>query len=97
MQAKLTSTSLRDIKIDLLELHINPDYESFIQRITDTQSLSTIRDAVLKSGESYDCVFKLKIGVPPLNLEFGDLRSLMIGGQNTRSNMIEQFSNKQYT
>jgi hypothetical protein len=38
LQAKLTSTSLREVKIDLLELHINPDYESFIQKITDDQS-----------------------------------------------------------
>lgn len=92
LQAKLTSNSLRDIKIDLLELHINPDYESFIKKISDNNQQGSDKrkdNTVLKSGESFDCVFTLKIGVPSATLDFGDLRSLMIGSQGTRSNLID--------
>ena len=51
-----------------------------MQKITpDNQLLSEENETVLKSGESFDCVFKLKIGVPPQNFAMVDLRSLMMG------------------
>ena len=62
-----------------------------MQKITpDNQLLSEENETVLKSGESFDCVFKLKIGVPPQNFAMEDLRSLMMGSsQGTRSNIID--------
>ena len=50
----------------MLELHINPDWESFVQRIEyDSKIISEDKEIILKTGESFDCVFRLKIGVPP--------------------------------
>lgn len=31
--AKLTSVSVRDVKIKLVDLHINPDYVSFVSKL----------------------------------------------------------------
>ena len=64
---RLTSTSVRDVKLNLVDLHVNPDYSHFItkvQKIMDSED-----DIVLKTGESIECLFQLDIGDQPNDIE----------------------------
>ena len=87
--AKLTSVAERDVVIKMVDLHINPDYTSFVQKISNCSEASLI-DTVVKQGESFDCVFKLKIQQMPKDLEIGDLMSLMIPSGGIRGQVGEQ-------
>lgn len=85
--AKLTSVAVRDLKINLVDLHINPDYVSFVNKLQNL-SEGSLTDSVVRPGESFDVVFKLNIGIMPRDFEIGDLMSLMIsmGSGGERSN-----------
>jgi hypothetical protein len=75
--AKLTSISVKDVVIKLIDLHINHDYVNFVTKLGNL-SQDSITDQCVKPGESFDCIFKLEIGVMPQELMVGDLMSLMV-------------------
>ncbi len=58
--ARLTSVAKRDVVMKMVDLHINPDYTSFVTKINNCSEASLI-DTVVRQGESFDCVFKLNI------------------------------------
>jgi hypothetical protein len=63
LQAKLTSTSIRDVRLNLVELQMNPEFESFIKLV---QKVSNLEDGiVLKTGESFECLFEIDVGNIP--------------------------------
>lgn len=68
LQVKLTSQSIRDVKLNLVDLKINPDYENFL---TLTQSVANLSDSpdefiTLKQGEQYECLFELTLKEKPV-------------------------------
>lgn len=63
----------------MLDLFVNPEYSQFIQKL-ETIHLLDGNAVVLKTGESFECLFKLKIGDLP---EEEDFTSVLGGGART--------------
>ena len=63
----------------MLDLFVNPEYSTFIEKI---EAIHLLADSavVLKTGESYECLFKLKIGDLPDDFDTEDLTSMLNGG-----------------
>lgn len=62
--AKLTSVADCDLKINLIDLHVNPNFTSQVQRKTqDAQE----REHYIRPGESVETVFRMKVGKFDLN------------------------------
>ena len=79
LQIKLTSTSLKDVKLVMLDLFVNPEYSKFIEKVEAIHLLAD-SSVVLKTGESFECLFKLKIGELPEDYDTEDLTSMLNGG-----------------
>lgn len=51
LKVKLSSTSLRDVKLTMVDMFINPEYNSFIQKVEKIDLLNNEDPIVLKNGE----------------------------------------------
>lgn len=64
--ATLVSSAKRDVCVKMVDLHVNPDYESFFEKV---EMVTDQVDQVVKPRESLTCVFKVKVGKMPIELE----------------------------
>lgn len=62
--AKLTSVADCDLKVNKIDLHVNPNFAAQIQRKTQN---AQEREQYIRPGESFETVFRMKIGKFDLN------------------------------
>lgn len=62
--AKLTSVADCDLKVNMIDLHVNPNFAAQIQRKTPN---AQEREHYIRPGESIETVFRMKIGKFDLN------------------------------